>query len=86
MTKSNKRHGLMLAMAAAGLFASQGLLMTPVQAEEAIIHCGGVNTCKVTSDCKTADNACRGQNACKGHGFKKLTAAECSAQGGKVVK
>ncbi|MGH8597150.1 MAG: BufA2 family periplasmic bufferin-type metallophore [Gammaproteobacteria bacterium] len=83
MNKS--RRGLMLATAAAAFFASQGTVLAPVQAEEAMIHCGGVNACKGMSDCKTADNACKGQNACKGHGFKATTSADCTAQGGTAM-
>ncbi len=85
MTYTDTRRGLMMAAAAAALFVSQGALVTPVQAEEALIHCGGVNACKGSSDCATADNACKGQNGCKGKGFKALTAAECAAQGGKEI-
>ena len=84
MTSSKKSHGLFLATAAAAIFASQGMMVTSVQAEEAKIHCGGVTACKGSSDCKTADNACKGQNSCKGHGFKELSAAECTTQGGKA--
>ena len=85
MNRTKTGRGLMLATAAAAFFATQGMLLAPVQAEEALIHCGGVNACKGTSDCKTADNACKGQNACKGHGFKALTTADCTAQGGKEM-
>lgn len=52
---------------------------------EAKVHCYGVNTCKGTSDCKTAKNECKGQNECKGHGFKELTAKQCSADGGSLT-
>lgn len=85
MIKTKTGRGLMLATAAAAFFASQGAFIASVQAEEAQIHCGGVNACKGSSDCKTADNACKGQNECKGHGFKALTAADCTAQGGKAL-
>ena len=67
--------GAALALAAAGLFAS---LPAQVVAEEAMVHCYGVN------DCKTAQNSCKGQGACKGQGFKSMTLAECQSAGGKV--
>ena len=73
--------GAALALAAAGLFAS---LSTQVAAEEAQVHCYGINGCKGQNDCKTAENACKGQAVCKGHGFKATTLAECNAAGGKV--
>ncbi|MEO4048469.1 hypothetical protein AAFN46_15445 [Pseudomonas sp. CAU 1711] len=71
--------GAALALAAAGLFAS---LPTQVVAEEAMIHCYGVTSCKGQNDCKTAENACKGQGSCKGHGFKLMTLAECNTAGG----
>lgn len=49
------------------------------------VHCAGINSCKGTSDCATAENACKGQNSCKGHGFLGVKAAECLAQGGKII-
>lgn len=86
MNRTKTGRGFMLATAAAALFASQGVLLASAQAaEEALIHCGGVNSCKGTSDCKTADNSCKGQNGCKGQGFKALSAEECTKQGGKAL-
>ncbi|MBU3059375.1 MULTISPECIES: hypothetical protein [Pseudomonas] len=73
--------GAALALAAAGLFAS---LPAQVVAEEAMVHCYGVNACKGQNDCKTAQNSCKGQGACKGQGFKSMTLAECQSAGGKV--
>jgi uncharacterized membrane protein len=51
-------------------------------AEAKKVHCYGVNACKGTSDCKTAENSCKGANACKGHGYKSMTAEECTKAGG----
>ncbi|MBI2801555.1 MAG: hypothetical protein HYX63_14965 [Gammaproteobacteria bacterium] len=85
MNRTKTGPGLALAAAAAAFFAAQGAFIAPAQAEEATIHCGGVNGCKGTSDCKTADNACKGQNACKGHGFKALSAEACAKAGGKAL-
>jgi uncharacterized membrane protein len=62
--------GAALAFAVATLFA--GLTSTIAVAEEAQIHCYGVNACKGQNDCKTASNACKGQ------GFKTMTLAECN--------
>ena len=81
-----RAQALMLATAAASLFASGMTLAADAPTAEAKVHCGGVNSCKGTSDCKTAHNACKGQNSCKGQGFKALTKAECDAKGGKVVE
>ena len=53
---------------------------SPAKAEK--VHCYGVNSCKGSSDCKTAENSCKGQNSCKGHGFKAMSADECTKAGG----
>jgi hypothetical protein len=84
---SKKITGTALAMAAASMFAS-GVVMAPLAhaAEEAKIHCVGINTCKGQSDCKTAKNECKGKNSCKGQGFLGKTAAECKAAGGTPEK
>jgi hypothetical protein len=72
-----KNHtGAAIATAAAMLFGT-AFVTTAFAAEEAKIHCDGVNSCKGQSGCKTAKNACRGQNACKGQGFLEMTDKEC---------
>lgn len=81
-----KSTSFMLAAATAALFAGGLTATTAVHAEEAKVHCGGINSCKGTSDCKTAENSCKGQNVCKGHGFKAVSKAECDAKGGKVIQ
>jgi hypothetical protein len=53
--------------------------ISTAQAEEATVHCMGVNGCKGQSACKTANNACKGQNSCKGTGFVELTEKQCAA-------
>lgn len=73
--------GAALAIAAAGLFAG---LSTQVMAEEAQVHCYGINGCKGQNDCKTANNACKGMGACKGQGFKATSVSQCKAAGGTV--
>jgi hypothetical protein len=82
MTTKTAASGAALAFAAATLFA--GLTSTMAVAEEAKVHCYGINGCKGQNDCKTASNACKGQGECKGHGFKSMTLAECNAAKGTV--
>ncbi len=77
--------GAALAAVAAGLFATV-TVGSAVAADEAKVHCTGVNACKGKTDCKSASNACKGENACKGQGFVSMTEKECVAKGGKVEK
>jgi len=74
--------GLALATAAALLFGS--VAVTTASAEEAKVHCAGVNACKGQSACATAKNSCQGQNSCKGQGFLVLTQKECDAAKAKI--
>ena len=77
--------GAAIAVAAAGLFVSQAV--APVSAaEEATVHCSGVNSCKGKSECATAKNGCKGQNSCKGQGWVPLSEKTCKAKGGVVEK
>jgi len=77
MIDSVKSNGAAIATAAALLF---GALALPASAaDEAKVHCIGVNSCKGQSACKTANNACKGQNSCKGKGFLELTQPQCDA-------
>ena len=66
-----------LATAAALLFSVGSF--TTASADEAKVHCDGVNSCKGQSSCKSAKNSCKGQNACKGQGFKEVTQKDCDA-------
>jgi hypothetical protein len=87
MNKPPYRSGVLLATAAAALFAS-GAVSAAAQeeAQEAPVHCSGINACKGQSACKTASNACKGQNSCKGQGWlPAATAEECTAMGGQVL-
>ena len=78
---------LMLSAAAATLlFSGAVMAQDTAPASEAKVHCGGVNSCKGTSDCKTATNDCKGQNACKGVGYKEMTAKACAEAGGEVLE
>jgi len=84
MMTSKRVTGAALATAAAMLFSTAAV--STAGAEEAKIHCEGVNSCKGTSDCHTANNDCRGLNSCKGKGFVEMTKAECDAAKAKVEK
>lgn len=83
----NLKSGLALATTAAALF-STGLMTTTVQAaDDGMVKCAGVNSCKGSSECKTAKSECKGHNSCKGQGWvSKKTAAECTSAGGTVLK
>jgi hypothetical protein len=77
-----KTSGAAIATAAAVLFSA--LPISAVSAEDAKVHCEGVNACKGQSACKTAHNGCKGQNACKGQGFLEMTQKECDAAKAKA--
>ena len=77
-----KASGAAIATAAALLFST--LTVGAAAAEEAKVHCSGVNSCKGQSACKTAQSACKGQNACKGQGFVEMTQKECDAAKAKM--
>jgi len=77
MFDSKSVSGAAIATAAALLFSV--VAVTTATADEAKIHCDGVNSCKGQSSCKTASNACKGQNSCKGQGFKEMTQKDCDA-------
>ncbi len=74
--------GAAIAAAAAALLMA-GVASNSVRAEDAKIHCVGVNACKGQSACKTASSSCKGLNACKGQGFVEMTEADCTKAGGK---
>jgi hypothetical protein len=82
---TSKNTGLLLATAAAAFFMN-GTVLAEGQsnAQEATVHCSGINACKGQAECKTASNACKGQNTCKGQGFITTTADECAEKGGTV--
>ncbi len=77
------KSGALLAAAALS-FAVTGVAVAPAQADEAKVHCVGVNSCKGQSECKTASSSCKGLNSCKGQGFLSITKMDCDAAGGKV--
>lgn len=77
MSHSTSLSGIAIASAAALLFST--LPASIAAADDAKVHCDGVNACKGQSSCKTAHNACKGQNSCKGKGFLEMTAKDCEA-------
>jgi len=86
MNTSKNTSGLLLATAVAALFMNGAVMAAESSAEEAKVHCAGINACKGQSECKTATSACAGKNSCKGKGIISTTEKECADQGGKVVK
>jgi uncharacterized membrane protein len=85
MKTSNNSTGILMATAVAALFMSGAVLAAEGSAEEAKVHCAGINSCKGTSECKTGTNECKGKNACSGKGFISTTEKECTEKGGKVI-
>ena len=83
MITAKKLTGLALATAAAGLFVTAAIPMASA-AEEAKVHCDGVNQCKGESACQSAHNSCKGQNSCKGKGWLYLSKADCDAAKAKM--
>jgi hypothetical protein len=77
MSKTKSVSGAAIAAAAALLFSVARV--GSATADEAKVHCDGVNACKGQSAGKSASNACKGQNSCKGQGFKELTQKQCDA-------
>jgi hypothetical protein len=83
MKNATKASGVAIATAAALLFGTLAV-STASAAEEAKVHCDGVNACKGQSACKSAKNECKGQNACKGEGYVEMTQKECDAAKAKM--
>jgi hypothetical protein len=77
MMMSKSISGAAIASAAAMLFSVASI--TCASADDAKVHCTGVNSCKGQSSCKSASNSCKGQNSCKGKGFVEMTQKECDA-------
>ena len=77
MPISKSASGAAFATAAALLFSVA--TFTTASADEAKVHCDGVNSCKGQSACKGAKNSCKGHNSCKGQGFKEMTQKDCDA-------
>ncbi len=78
MSMNKTVSGAAIATAAAMLFSVVSVT-TASAADEAKVHCTGVNSCKGQSSCKSASNSCKGQNSCKGKGFLEMTQKQCDA-------
>lgn len=76
--QAKKLAGASIAAAAAMMF-SAAFVAPSFAAEDAKVHCDGVNSCKGTSACKSHGHECAGMNSCKGQGFLELTEKECKA-------
>jgi hypothetical protein len=83
--KRNTMRGALVAGMAAGMVLA-GTIAAHAQdaASGDDILCGGVNECRGQGACK-GKNHCEGKNDCRGKGIIRLSAEDCSAQGGKVV-
>lgn len=66
MTAASVLSGAAIAVAAAQLFVITGATALAADANQAKIHCAGVNACKGKSECSSAKNGCKGQNECNG--------------------
>jgi hypothetical protein len=86
--KTVTKSGAALASMAFAMAISGATLVAPTasSAQDATVHCAGVNSCAGHGECKTASNDCKGLNSCKGKGFISLTTAECTKQGGTVLE
>lgn len=82
MSTTKTLSGAAIATAAALLFST--VAVSTASAEEAKVHCDGVNSCKGTSACKSATNSCKGQNSCKGKGWTEMTPKDCDAAKAKM--
>lgn len=87
MNHSTLKTGLSIATAAAALFATTAFSSAAQAADDGMVKCSGINSCKGSSECKTAKSECKGHNSCKGQGWvSKKTAEECKTAGGTVLK
>ena len=85
MTAMRKTSGMMIASAAAALFAAGVVGSTTASADMAKVHCVGINACKGQGSCKQASHSCKGQNSCKGQGWSETdTKGECLLRGGTL--
>jgi hypothetical protein len=75
---SRKMSSVALATAAAMMFSMAAV--TTASADEAKVHCDGVNSCKGHSACKNANNSCKGLNSCKGKGGCSTGDAGCKGK------
>lgn len=80
--------GMLIAGAVATLFLSGAVVAQAEDKAGGEVKCAGVNECKGKGSCAggTGGNSCAGMNSCKGKGVVDMSAADCTAKGGKVVK
>ena len=71
------RMGMVLASAAAALFAAGVGASAQADHHEGKVKCEGGNACNGKGECKTALHDCGGKNSCKGKGWVYLTPEEC---------
>ena len=85
MTAMRRTTGVMIATAAAALFATGAVVTKTATADVAKYQCTGINACKGQGSCKQASHSCKGQNSCKGQGWLPVdTKGECIVKGGQV--
>lgn len=78
--------GMLIAATAAALLTATPAFAGDKKKAEAKVHCMGVNECKGKGACAGVDHGCAGLNTCKGKGWIELTAKDCKAKGGTVMK
>jgi hypothetical protein len=76
--------GALIAAMAAGLFSAGTPLLA--HADDAKVHCQGVNSCKGKGSCHSAANSCAGKNGCAGKGWVEMSEKDCKAKKGTVAK
>jgi hypothetical protein len=87
MTALRKTSGIVLAVAAASLFAAGAVTLSPTPAMADGVKCVGINACAGQSECASATNECQGQNECAGQGWVTSESGEaCADAGGLVVE
>lgn len=72
-----------MALTAAALLSSTGMMTTAQAADMDKGKCHGVNSCKGKTACATAEGACAGTNSCKGKGWLVMDKKSCEEKGGK---
>jgi hypothetical protein len=83
--KLASKSGASLAAAAAAFVMNASIPASiAVAAEDAMVHCVGVNACKGKNSCQGAGHACKGHGSCKGTGFVDTSATVCDQIGGKA--
>jgi len=80
------RKQVLVASAAAGLFAAAAMLAAPGPAHAEDVPCYGINKCKGTGECGGKGHACAGENECAGKGWIMLEKEKClRIKGGRLT-